>query len=248
MWPMMVVWGSEMARSRRCVCALRSSLKRPWMLATTKSKRSQHVVRIVQRPVGQNVGLDAFEDPEILAEALVQPVGFPVLLRDLFHRETARIVRGLGMIGDAEILEAALARGLGHRLQGLCAVGGIGVAMKDSAQVLVGDELRQLALQGQLDLAAALTEFRIDEGQTESAIDLGLVAGDQGAALVQAVGLQPHSFLSGQRLELLNVSGGAGGEKKGGAEVFAIGHADLQSIRRGSLRRFVRPWAPLQRS
>jgi hypothetical protein len=34
------VWGSEMARSRRCVCALRSSLKRPWMLATTKSKRS----------------------------------------------------------------------------------------------------------------------------------------------------------------------------------------------------------------
>ena len=147
-------------------------------------------------------------------------------------------MRGLGVVGDAEILEAALARGLGHRLQGLRAVGGIGVAMKDSAQVLVGDELRQLALQGQLDLAAALTEFRIDEGQTEGTIDLGLVAGDQGAALVQAVGLQPHSLLNGQGLELLNVSGGAGGEEKSGAEVFAIGQADLHSIRPGSLRRF----------
>src|SRR6478609_7776713 len=198
----------------------------------------QHVLRIVQRAVDQNVGLDAFEYPEILAEALVQPVGVPVLLPDLFLRETPRVVRGLGVIGDAEILETTLARGLGHRLQGLGAVGGIGVAVKDTAQILVGDELRQLALQGQLDLAAALTEFRIDEGQTEGTIDLGLVAGDQGAALVQAVGLQPHSLLNGQRLELLNVSGGAGGEEKSGAEVFAIGQADLHSIRPGSLRRF----------
>ena len=237
-----------MARSRRCVCALRSSLKRPWMLATTKSKRSQHVVRIVQRAVGQNVGLDAFEDPEILAEALVQAVGFPVLLRDLLDRETAGVVRGLGMVGDAEILEAALARGLGHRLQGLGAVGGIGVAVKDSAQVLVGDELRQLALQGQLDLAAPLPEFRIDEGQAEGAIDLGLVAGDQGAALVQAVGLQPHSLLGGQRLELLDVSGGAGGEEKGGAEVLAVGQADLQSVRRRRLRRLADLGQPPQRS
>lgn len=36
----------------------------------------QHLIRIVQRAVGQNVRLDAFENPEILAEALVQPVGF----------------------------------------------------------------------------------------------------------------------------------------------------------------------------
>ena len=28
--------------------------------------------------------LDPFEDPEVLAEALVQPVSVPVLLRDLF--------------------------------------------------------------------------------------------------------------------------------------------------------------------
>ena len=35
-----VVCGLEMALTRRSVCAFRSSLRRPWMLATTKSKRS----------------------------------------------------------------------------------------------------------------------------------------------------------------------------------------------------------------
>lgn len=88
-----------------------------------------------------------------------------MLLRDLIAREAAGVVRGLGMVGDAEILEASLTRGLGHRLKGLRAVGGIRVAVKDSAQVLVGDELRQLALQSQLELTASLPEFGIDDGR-----------------------------------------------------------------------------------
>lgn len=112
------------------------------------------------------------------------------------------------------------------------------MAVEDPAQVLVVDELRQLALQSKLDLAAPLPEFGIDEGQAEGAIDLGFVAGDQGAALVQAVCLQPHSLLGSQRLELGNVSGRAGGEEKGSAEVLSVGQADLQSIGHGRLRRF----------
>jgi hypothetical protein len=87
------------------------------------------------------------------------------------------------MVGDPEILEAALARRLRHGLQGLGAVGGIGVAVKDPAQVVVVDELWQLALQSQLELTASLPEFGIDEGQAEGAIDPGFVVGDQGAAL-----------------------------------------------------------------
>src|SRR3954466_6462567 len=55
----------------------------------------QHVVPIVERSVRQDVGLDALEDPEILAETLVQAVRVPVLLRDLLDRETSGIVRGL---------------------------------------------------------------------------------------------------------------------------------------------------------
>lgn len=50
------------------------------------------------------------------------------------------------------------------------------------------DELRELAFQSRLDLAAPLPELRVDEGQTEGAVDLSLLAGDQRAALVQAVG------------------------------------------------------------
>src|ERR1044072_1962892 len=101
---------------------------------------------------------------EILAEALVQPVGLPVLLRDLLEGKTARIVRRLGMVGDPEIVEAAVAGRLRHRLQKLGAIRGIRVAGKDSAEVLMGDKLRQLALQGQLDLSAPLPQFGIDEG------------------------------------------------------------------------------------
>jgi hypothetical protein len=46
------------------------------------------------------------------------------------------------------------------------------------------DQLGQLALQSQLELTAPLPEFGIDERQAEGAIDLSLVAGDEGAALV----------------------------------------------------------------
>src|SRR4030081_3694053 len=77
-----------------------------------------------------------------------------------------------GMVRDAEILKAALARSLCHRLEGLGPVRRICMAVQDSAQVLVGDELRQLALQSQIDLAAPFPQFRIDERQAESAIDL----------------------------------------------------------------------------
>src|SRR3954451_21865479 len=142
------------------------------------------------------------------------------------------------MVGDPEILETALARSFGHCLQSLGAVGGIRVAVKDPAQVLVVDELRQLALQSQLQLTAPLPEFGIDKGQAEGEINLGFVASDKGAASMQAVGLQPHSLLASQRLELGNVSGRAGGEEKGDAKVLSVSQADLQSISHGRLRRF----------
>src|SRR4051812_40618948 len=119
----------------------------------------QHVVLIIERSVRQNVGLDAFEDSEILGEAFVQAVGFQVLLRDLLDREAAGIVRGLGMVGNPEILETTLARSFGHGLQGFGAVRRIRVAVKDPAQVLVVYELWQLALQSQLKLTPPLPEF-----------------------------------------------------------------------------------------
>ncbi|MDA9413870.1 hypothetical protein XI04_27270 [Bradyrhizobium sp. CCBAU 11430] len=60
--------GSGPKQSLRLV--LQSSMKRPWILATTKVETSKHLVIVVKRAVRQNVRLDAAKDPEILAEAL----------------------------------------------------------------------------------------------------------------------------------------------------------------------------------
>jgi hypothetical protein len=122
-----------------------------------------------------------------------------VLLDDLLDGQTTGVVGGLRMVGDTEILETALARGLGHGLQRLCAVGSICVAVQDSAKVLVGDQLRQFAVQSQFDFTAPLPEFRIDEGQTEGTIDTP-PRRRSGTPLLQAVCLQPKSLPRGQRL------------------------------------------------
>jgi hypothetical protein len=47
----------------------------------------EHLVRIVQRAVGEDVGLDALQDPEVFAELLVQAVRFAVLVLNLFDGE-----------------------------------------------------------------------------------------------------------------------------------------------------------------
>ena len=39
----------------------------------------QYVVRIIQRAVRKNIGLDPFQDTEFSAVALVEPVGLTVL-------------------------------------------------------------------------------------------------------------------------------------------------------------------------
>lgn len=93
-------------------------MKRPGILATTKVETSKHLVVVVKRAVRQNVRLDAAKEPETLAEALVEPVGCSMLLRAPKYSYPR--------------WRAAFR----HRLQGLDPVRVIGVADKDSAQVL----------------------------------------------------------------------------------------------------------------
>jgi hypothetical protein len=59
----------------------------------------QNLVAIIERAVGQDVGLDALQDPEFLAEALVEAVGLAVLLLDLLQGQPAGVVRRLRMVG-----------------------------------------------------------------------------------------------------------------------------------------------------
>ena len=51
---------------------------------------TKNFVGVVEGAVGQDIGLDALEDPEFLAKALVEPVGFLVLRVDLLRRESSR--------------------------------------------------------------------------------------------------------------------------------------------------------------
>lgn len=69
-----------------------------------------------------------------------------MLFGNLFKRQTSRIVSGLRMIGDTEILETALARRFRHRLQRLCADRGGCVTVENAMQVFVADKLRQAVL------------------------------------------------------------------------------------------------------
>ena len=69
-----------------------------------------------------------------------------MLLRDFFKRQAARVMRRLRMVGDAEILEAALPRRFRHCLQRLRAVRRGRMGVKYAAEVLVADELWQRVL------------------------------------------------------------------------------------------------------
>lgn len=80
-------------------------------------------------------------------------------------------------------------------------------------------------------ISPPLAKFGIDVGQTQSPIDLRLVRRDRAPAVVQAVRLQPHSFLGGQAAQFVEVRGRSGGEEERGAEVFAVGEVDLESLR-----------------
>ena len=84
------------------------------------------------------------------------------------------------MIGDPEILIAALARRLRHHLQRIDAVREIGMRMQDAAQVAVRDEARQRALIARVDLVAAFAQLRRDERQAERGVDLFLASGGDG--------------------------------------------------------------------
>jgi hypothetical protein len=90
---MIEVKGLATARSRRSVWAFRIHFEPAVDAGDHKVKSGQHVVRIVQRSVCQDVGFDPLQDPEVLSELLVEPVSFAVLLVDLLHGEAASVVR-----------------------------------------------------------------------------------------------------------------------------------------------------------
>src|SRR3954452_12569479 len=76
----------------------------------------------IELAVLQDIGLDALEDTELAAIALVQAIDFAVLAADVFHAHPARDRQPIGMIGHphAGMTERPARRR--HRLDALAAV------------------------------------------------------------------------------------------------------------------------------
>ena len=56
--------GFEFGLTMRAVCSALSRLKPLWTLATTKSKRLENVVGVVEGAIGADVRFNALEDAE----------------------------------------------------------------------------------------------------------------------------------------------------------------------------------------
>lgn len=153
---------------------------------------------IVQLPVAQDVRLDAFEDLELAAVSLVQPVDGTLLGRHFFDLETAGIVSGLRMVRETEIRIATLAGRLCHIFQRVRAVRLRGVRVKDASYVILDDQLWQSVVQGELNFLARLSQFGRDIGQVQGAIDFlfGLPS-DHPTFSEQAVRLQRQALAAG---------------------------------------------------
>ena len=114
---------------------------------------------------------DAFKDTESAAVLPVQRVGLRLLLGDLFHAETARVMRGLRMVRDAEILVAAASRGFRHCLKRVDSVGAVRMRMKDPGNVGIRHKLRQRSRQGARNLIASLAQLGRDGLHAERLVD-----------------------------------------------------------------------------
>jgi hypothetical protein len=90
--PRIVTNGLATARSRRSVCSLRSILNCPFC---DEIELAQDLVRIVERPVEEDIGLDALEDAKAPVEPCVEAIDLGMLLADLLDAEAPGVTGGL---------------------------------------------------------------------------------------------------------------------------------------------------------
>ncbi len=132
----------------------------------------EHVVRIIQRAIRQNVGLDTFEDAESAVEALVHSVDV-LLLRDDFARlQAARIMGGLRVLRQAEIGIAAVFRCLHHGFEGVHAVRFRRMGMQDAAYVFIRDQFRQDTIEREQHFLAGFAQLGRNERQAQRMVDV----------------------------------------------------------------------------
>ena len=202
----------------------------------------EHFVLVVERAVGQDVGLGARQDRH--------PVDLDRL--DALHlaQQLVRLdvisepVRGR-VVGYRDVLVAALERRQGHLLDGGVTVGESGVHVKVAADVLELDQLGEAAVACRRELAAVLAQLGRDPLHAELLVDLLLGrAGDRVAALLVGDPVLAHmqAALDGGRPQRLVVPARAGEVLEQVPECL-LGH-DAQVDGQPRMRQRLRPGLP----
>jgi len=87
-------------------------------------------------------------------------------------------------------------------------------------------------LQRPRDLVAALAQLRFNERQAERRVYILLASRDDFTAAMQARGVKDEALARGQRIELFEMSGGAGRTQQGDAVMRGIREIDVQMAAR----------------
>ena len=166
----------------------------------------EQLVVVVERAVGEHVHLGARQQREALELHAAHALD---LAQQLVGRHVVAEAVAGRVVGDRDVLVAALAGRLGHLLDRVAAVRGDRVHVQVAADVAELDQLRQLALAGGRQLAAVLAQLGRDVLHPEPLVDLllgregvglaALVVGDAVLAHVQAA----PDRLGAQRLVVL---------------------------------------------
>ncbi len=119
----------------------------------------QHLIGIVERGVRPDLDLGAVQDPKG-RQLGVETRDLGALLIDAVGGEAAGHAERGRVVGEHDVLMSEVARGSRHGLDRVDAIGPVRVRVRVALHVLAGDERRQPAGSGGLDLAVALRAAR----------------------------------------------------------------------------------------
>src|SRR4029079_12164084 len=117
-----------------------------------KIETCEHFIRVIKRPVRQNVRLNSLKNLKLVSVFGIQLIDELILDDNLLDAKPASVMSRFRVVGDTKIGVAAFARRFGHLPQSIDAVGRRGVGMQDAADVFGSKELRAPRFSGRSEV------------------------------------------------------------------------------------------------